>query len=66
MEANQLVWELYLLVQDQYISLGVDKNKKEVRALNLSAIKAVLDIYEVEDKPDMLEKLILIFRQLNN
>jgi len=66
MEANQLAWELFMLVQDQYISLGVDKNKKEVRALNLSAVKAVLDIYEVEDKPDMLEKLVLIFRQLNH
>ena len=66
MEANQLVWELYLVLQDQYISLGVDKNKKEVRALNLPAVKAVLDIYEVDDKPLMLEKLLLIFRQLNN
>jgi len=45
--------------------LGVDKNKKEVRALNLPAVKAVLDIYQMEDKPAMLEKLLLIFRQLN-
>jgi hypothetical protein len=66
MEANQLAWELYLVLQDQYLSLGVDKNKKEVRALNLLAVKAVLDIYEVDDKPLMLEKLLLIFRQLNN
>jgi hypothetical protein len=59
-----------LIVQDQYKILGYIKDKKgkvekAVKTLRIEAIKDIMDIYEIEDKPGMLEKIQLIFRELN-
>lgn len=64
-EANQQAWELYGILHDQYRVLGFDAQKKEVKALDLVAVSAVLEIYKVEDKPATLQKIWLIFHQMN-
>jgi len=64
--ANREVWELYCILHDQYRVLGFDVNKREVRTLDLAAVRAVLELYQVEDKPATLEKILLIFHEMNS
>lgn len=63
--ANKQAWELYCILHDQFRILGLDARKREVRALDLGAVSAVLELYQVEDKPSALQKILLIFHEMN-
>jgi len=63
---NKEVWELYCVVHDQYRVLGFDAKRREVRVPDLAAVSAVLELYQVEDKPATLEKILLIFYEMNS
>jgi len=62
---NREAWELYSILHDHYRVLGLDPQKREVRTLDLAAVRAVLELYQVEDKPATLEKILLIFHEMN-
>ncbi|TKJ30075.1 hypothetical protein CEE39_08540 [bacterium (candidate division B38) B3_B38] len=63
--ANKEAWELYCILQDQFRVLGLNARKREVKALDLGTVSAVLELYQVEDKPSTLEKILLIFHEMN-
>lgn len=62
LESNQEAISLYGLVAGQVIVAGMG----EAIGLNFVAVKVVLDLYEVSDQRDCFERILHIYRRIQD